>query len=49
MATMVDDKVLCHAFSDGETMPAVMPAEVHTLPSRQKMRSASTRTDGYSR
>src|SRR6266446_3869604 len=53
MAAMVDDEVLCHAFGDGKIMvlsikanarsiPAVMPAEVHTLPSRQKMRSAST-------
>src|SRR6266446_4309390 len=60
MAAMVDDEVLCHAFGDGKpwsssikasarSIPAVMPAEVHTLPSRQKMRSASTRMDGYSR
>src|SRR2546422_1961397 len=35
--------------ANARSMPAVMPADVHTLPSRQKMRSASTRMDGYSR
>src|SRR5437667_6317910 len=35
--------------ANARSIPAVMPAEVHTLPARQKMRSASTRMDGYSR
>src|SRR5438132_14286686 len=60
MATMVDDEMLCDALGDRETMVLLdrsqreidagrMPPELHMIPPRQKMRSASTRMDGYSR